>query len=87
MSNQELRRRAAELGVSVSYWDWHGHEVIVSDETLAAIVAALETVPMETVPPPDAAHRAPEAVAPAPSTRSWGFAVQLYSLRSRCSWG
>jgi 4-alpha-glucanotransferase len=25
--------------------------------------------------------------APAPGTRSWGFAVQLYSLRSRQSWG
>ena len=26
-------------------------------------------------------------VAPAPAGRSWGFAVQLYSLRSRASWG
>ena len=82
VSNGELRRRAAELGVSVSYWDWQGHEVIVSDETLAAIVAALEDAP-----PPDAAFGAPGAVAPVPAERSWGFAVQLYSLRSRGSWG
>ena len=27
------------------------------------------------------------AIAPAPAGRSWGFAVQLYSLRSRASWG
>ena len=27
------------------------------------------------------------AVAPVPSERSWGFTVQLYSLRSRRSWG
>jgi 4-alpha-glucanotransferase len=87
VSNGELRRRAAELGVSVSYWDWQGHEVFVSDQTLAAIVAALETVPMKTVPPPEGAHRPPDAVAPAPAARSWGFAVQLYSLRSRGSWG
>jgi 4-alpha-glucanotransferase len=87
VSNGELRRRAAELGVSVSYWDWQGHEVVVSDQTLAAIVAALETVPMKTVPPPDGAHCRPDAVAPVPATRSWGFAVQLYSLRSRGSWG
>jgi 4-alpha-glucanotransferase len=87
VSTGELRRRAAELGVSVSYWDWQGHEVIVSDETLAAIVAALETVPTETVPPAAGAHRAPDAVAPVPAGRSWGFAVQLYSLRSRGSWG
>ena len=82
VSNGELRRRAAELGVSVSYWDWQGHEVTVSDETLAAIVAALEEAP-----PSDAAFSAPAAVAPAPAERSWGFAVQLYSLRSRGSWG
>src|SRR5712675_592643 len=30
---------------------------------------------------------ASEAVAPGPGERSWGFAVQLYSLRSRASWG
>jgi 4-alpha-glucanotransferase len=97
VSNAELRQRAAELGVSVSYWDWQGHEVIVSDQTLAAIVAVLEgtgledtgleTVPLKTVPRADGAHRPPDAVAPAPAARSWGFAVQLYSLRSRGSWG
>ena len=88
VTNAELRHRAAELGVSVSYWDWQGQEVMVSDQTLAAIVAALETVPMKTVPPADGAHRPPPgAVAPAPAARSWGFAVQLYSLRSRGSWG
>jgi 4-alpha-glucanotransferase len=82
VSNGELQRRAAELGVSVSYWDWQGREVVVSDETLAAIVAALEDAP-----PPDRSFTPPEAVAPAPTRRSWGFAVQLYSLRSRDSWG
>jgi 4-alpha-glucanotransferase len=82
VSNGELRRRAAELGVSVSYWDWHGHEVVVSDETLAAIVAALEDAP-----PLDESFTPPDAVAPSPAQRSWGFAVQLYSLRSRDSWG
>ncbi|HEX3715936.1 MAG TPA: 4-alpha-glucanotransferase [Trebonia sp.] len=82
MSNGELRRRAAELGVSVSYWDWHGREVTVSDETLAAIVAELEKAPAA-----EGQFSAPDAVAPAPDERSWGFAVQLYSLRSRSSWG
>jgi 4-alpha-glucanotransferase len=87
VGNRELRQRAAELGVSVSYWDWQGHEVFVPDETLEAIVAALETVPTETVPSAEGAVTAPEAVAPVPAERSWGFAVQLYSLRSRNSWG
>jgi len=98
VSNPELRRRAAELGVSVSYWDWRGHEVTVSDETLAAIVSCLEEArPVDSVPaaphgagadPDDSRGAAAlDAVAPQPAQRSWGFAVQLYSLRSRGSWG
>lgn len=93
----ELRRRAAELGVSVSYWDWRGREVTVPDGTLAAIVAALSDVPPAASPLPSGGPatdgqatdgRPPGgAVAPAPAGRSWGFAVQLYSLRSRGSWG
>jgi len=82
VENGELRRHAAELGVAVSYWDWQGREVTVPDETLAAIVAVLEDAP-----PADGSFAASEAVAPAPAQRSWGFAVQLYSLRSRNSWG
>ncbi|MGH3164636.1 MAG: 4-alpha-glucanotransferase, partial [Trebonia sp.] len=81
MSSDELRRHAAALGVSVSYWDWHGNEQRVSDVTLAALVAELEDAP-PVAPPPggDANPRVPDR-------RSWGFTVQLYSLRSRDSWG
>ena len=82
VSNADLRHRASELGVSVTYWDWRGHEVTVSDETLAAIVAELEKAP-----PAMNGFRAPAAVAPEPAGRSWGFAVQLYSVRSAGSWG
>jgi 4-alpha-glucanotransferase len=106
VSNQELQRQAAELGVSVSYWDWQGDEVIVPDETLAAIVAVLENTGLENAglentrpgnpgledaPPADGAPHQPDApapvAAPVPAERTWGFAVQLYSLRSRGSWG
>ena len=58
------------------------------DETLRAIVTALESVPTETgLPLGDPAEVGAGAVAPAPAERSWGFTVQLYSLRSRRSWG
>jgi 4-alpha-glucanotransferase len=76
------------MGVAVSYHDPHGREVQVADETLAAVLQALDGTP-----PPSAASRAPapgglaDAAAPFPERRSWGFAVQLYSLRSRGSWG
>jgi 4-alpha-glucanotransferase len=94
VSDGELRRRAAELGVSVNYWDWQGREITVPDETLRAIVTALESVPSAAGsaaaagdPAEDQAGGAADAVAPVPSERSWGFTVQLYSLRSRRSWG
>ena len=82
VSNGELRRRAADLGISVNYWDWQGREVTVPDETLEAIVASLAEARPDT-----SGFVAPDAVAPVPGERSWGFAVQLYSLRSRGSWG
>jgi 4-alpha-glucanotransferase len=82
VSNGELRQRAASLGISVNYWDWHGREITVSDATLEAIVASLaEAGPARDV------FVVPDAVAPTPDARAWGFAVQLYSLRSRGSWG
>ena len=98
MSDGELRRRAAELGVSVNYWDWQGREITVPDETLRAIVTALESVPSAVGSGGSAvglvggaadglAGGAAGAVAPVPPERSWGFTVQLYSLRSRRSWG
>jgi 4-alpha-glucanotransferase len=97
MSDRELRQRAAALGVSVSYWDWRGQETIVSGDTLAAIVAALgDPAPGDATlltppggPPGKRPVRSPAeaAVAPVPGRRSWGFTVQLYSLRSRSSWG
>jgi 4-alpha-glucanotransferase len=69
--------------VAVSYQNWRGRVVEVTDETLAAVLEALDD---ERCP---AAAKAPAAVAvaPFPRRRSWGFAVQLYSVRSRGSWG
>lgn len=79
--NGELREKAARLGVSTSLTDGGGHERPVSDETLAAIVAEIEKEPPVTSPP----H--PEGRPPVPPERAWGFTLQLYSLRSRASWG
>ncbi len=83
MNDRELRRRAAELGVPVSYGDWQGREVTVPGETLASIVAVLS----DPGPAGGGGLAVPDAVAPVPAQRSWGFTVQLYSLRSRASWG
>src|ERR1700758_2316439 len=79
----ELTRRAQAHGVAVSYQNWRGRHVEVPDETLAAVLAALgENGPPAARPSPVGA-----ALAPFPARRGWGFAVQLYSVRSRASWG
>jgi 4-alpha-glucanotransferase len=69
--------------VAVSYRNWRGRNVEVPDETLAAVLAALG----ETGTPADRPGPVGAAVAPFPARRSWGFTVQLYSVRSRASWG
>jgi len=75
--------------VAVSYQDWRGRHVEVPDETLAAVLAALSRPGGNDPPKTSPAHRgAPgPAVAPWPARRGWGFAAQLYSVRSRGSWG
>src|SRR5262245_18769939 len=78
----ELARRAQAHGVAVSYQNWRGRHVEVPYDTLAAVLAALG----ENGTP--AARPGPVgAMAPFPARRGWGFAVQLYSVRSRDSWG
>ena len=69
--------------MAVSYWDWRGRLVEVGDETLATVLHALDDdrCPAAAKPPVTG------AVAPWPARRSWGFAVQLYSVRSGGSWG
>ena len=75
--------------MAVSYQNWRGQHVEVPDETLAAVLAALSPPggndPPQTPPAHGGATRPPKA--PWPARRGWGFAVQLYSVRSRASWG
>lgn len=74
--------------MAVSYQNWRGRHVEVPDETLAAVLGALggyePPAPSSGTPSSGAAA---SARAPFPSRRSWGFTVQLYSVRSRASWG
>ena len=98
MTSDETRRRAAARGIATSYRDWHGRQVEVGEQTLDAILNALgDTAGPRGRPSPRSPLRADTTVpgaaagsgplAPEPHSRSWGFAVQLYSLRSRQSWG
>ncbi len=69
--------------MAVSYQNWRGRHVEVPDETLAAVLGALGGYE----PPAASSGGQVSARAPFPARRSWGFAVQLYSVRSRASWG
>jgi 4-alpha-glucanotransferase len=95
MTDSELISRAEALGVSASYVDWRRERVDVPEDTLRAIVEALGEPPasqprrpQDQKPRPgqaeaDIASRLPDV----PHQRAWGFTVQLYSVRSRRSWG
>jgi 4-alpha-glucanotransferase len=101
MTDPELIRRAEAAGVMPRYLDSRRQWVEVSEDTLAAILDALggPAGPVEPsgpgglegrraerdVPGDDAGAAAPRP--PVPRGRSWGFTVQLYSVRSRQSWG
>ena len=71
--------------MAVSYRNWRGHFVEVPDETLVAVLGALGD--REALATPFALPAGGDAVVPFPARRSWGFAAQLYSVRSRASWG
>ena len=45
MTDPELIRRAEAAGIAHHYRDWRGEEVAVSEETLAAILVALDEAP------------------------------------------
>lgn len=78
----ELARR---WGILPAYYAWRGDLVETSPETeqaiLAAMGAATERPPRQRRPklPNDPCFPAPD--------RAWGWAIQLYALRSRHSWG
>jgi len=96
MTSAQLRRRAEARGVTTAYRDWQGRRIQVGDETLQAVLAALGSAPPPAHPPTGASgrpamaapwHPADHPAAPAVPRSCWGFTVQLYSVRSRLSWG
>lgn len=76
--------------MATSYRDWRGRPVEVAAETLAAILDALGEEPAHPHGLAGGPAAQPAAALPAPAPppgQTWGLAVQLYSVRSRGSWG
>jgi 4-alpha-glucanotransferase len=93
MAEPDLVRRALAAGISPVYENWRRERVEVPEKTLEALLAAFDRgggmPPGPALPTVPAGRPAPERTAlPAlPRSRTWGFTVQLYSVRSRQSWG
>ncbi len=80
-----MTERGERWGIVPAYHGWQGELVVTPPETEAAILAAMGA---ESDRPPPVRRPRTQArrCAPAPD-RAWGWAVQLYALRSRESWG
>jgi 4-alpha-glucanotransferase len=96
VTDADLIRRAQAAGVSASYLDWRMRRVDVPEETLTAILEALEgqaeacdsatTTGLVRARNDGQANLAAAALPRRPADRVWGLTVQLYSVRSRQSW-
>jgi 4-alpha-glucanotransferase len=90
VTNGELLRRARAAGIAPAYENWRHEQVDVSPDTLEALLAALDRTASTGAPaavPARAAATGEPRIPALPATRTWGFTVQLYSVRSRQSWG
>ena len=77
--------RAARWGILPSYFGWQGNLVETTQATSEAILAAMGAT--QDRPPRVRRPKLPSEPCAAPPERTWGWAIQLYALRSRDSWG
>jgi len=79
---------AEAWGVEPGYVDvdgfWREAPPASVDAVLRAMGATADGPPPAPAPAPG---RRPARCPPPPATRAWGWATQLYAVRSRASWG
>jgi 4-alpha-glucanotransferase len=81
-----MRDRAAAWGVKRKYVGYRGDVVQPPESTVDAIVAAMAGGRTRR-PKPPAGPQGAEVACAAPPARAWGWAAQVYAVRSRDSWG
>jgi 4-alpha-glucanotransferase len=82
----DLAALAAAWGVATSYDDWAGRQRRAPEDTVRAVLAAMGATSPDDAPVYPPIRRGPEVRCPLPP-RGWGWALQLYALRSAASWG
>ncbi|HZK74322.1 MAG TPA: 4-alpha-glucanotransferase [Clostridia bacterium] len=80
-----MSERAEHWGVLPSYWSYQGQLIETSNETEEAILAAMGASGEQ--PSRGRRYKVPAGPCVTGPDRAWGWAVQLYALRSRESWG
>ena len=80
-----MSERAKQWGVLPSYWSYQGQLIETSPETEEKILEAMGASG-ERPPRRRRFKLPPDPCLPGPS-RAWGWAVQLYAVRSKDSWG
>jgi len=77
--------RATRWGVLPEYFGYKGDRIVASTEARDAVLAALGA--SRERPPRMKRYEIPDGACAPPPDRAWGWAIQLYALRSRDSWG
>jgi 4-alpha-glucanotransferase len=77
--------RAQQWGVVPEYWSWTGERIVANPEAQAAVLAAMGATAQR--PPRTKRYELAAGRCAPPPDRAWGWAVQLYAMRSRESWG
>src|SRR5690348_16131395 len=77
--------RVERLGISPTYVSYRGEIVHPPESTIDAIVKAMEGDRPRRITTPRG-QRGPLQCSP-PPRRAWGWAVQVYAVRSKDSWG
>jgi len=85
MATLDVSERARAWGILPAYHGWQGDVVTAAPEVEAAILDAMgaqSDAPPQPSAPPVTAERCETG-----PDRAWGWAIQLYAMRSRHSWG
>ena len=95
MTDRELNDLAQVNRVATEYTDWRGRSVPVPRDTIVAVLTALGVLTgddhlkpaLDSATGPHGGKNVTKADLAAGMPRTWGFMVQLYSVRSAASWG